>query len=158
MSKALILDVGCGSRPLGTVNVDIYQHPSLQLPRNSVFILASGSHLPFRNKVFETVISDNSLEHCSEYRLFFKELLRVSSDHVLIYTSHIFSNMNRQTELHKQYFNLKWFDRTLTLLGLQRRKNFKVYVSGWNYFPHQFFPLFKTPRQISVEIYKKNWK
>jgi len=162
-SLRLTLDVGCGSRPLGDVNVDIYKEGNPQVHVSSLyntkeipnFVLASGSNLPFRNGTFETVISDCSLEHTSKYCLFLKELLRVSNNHVLIKTPHILSYMNRKTESHQQYFNIKWFNETLTKLGLHTRKNFDVYVSSWNFFPHQFLPLIKTPRGITVNIFKK---
>jgi len=158
----MILDVGCGLRPLGDINVDIYKNYNPQVSRPNLFcfkkipnfILADGAYLPFRNEIFETVVSDNSLEHSSEYFLFLKELLRVSKNSVIIRVPHVLSYMNRKTKSHKQYFTIKWFDETLTKLGFHRH-NFDIYISAWNYFPHQFLPLVRTPRQIMIKISKR---
>lgn len=66
------LDVGCGFRPKGDVNVDVSR--SEKNPQTFVgdelrnikqipnFIQADGRFLPFRNGIFETVFSRETIE------------------------------------------------------------------------------------------------
>lgn len=153
------LDVGCGNRPLGDVNVDIYKGNSPETAKRPCdiksipnFVLASGCFLPFRNEMFDLVISDNSMEHVTDYLLFLKEMLRVTKNGVIIKVPHRFLNINRGNPYHKQHFTETWFKRTLTKLGLH---NFKTSISRYTCYPHTFFPLVRVPREITVEIFKR---
>lgn len=153
------LDVGCGYRPAGDVNVDIHRtnnpetrYPPMDAKKISNFVLASGCCLPFRNGVFEEVYSDNSMEHVSNYVIFFKELLRVSSNAVIIRTPHRLSRMKKgRNHFHKQHFNARWFERTLRKLGYS---DFNVTYSNFLYYPHSFLPLVRLPKELTVQVYK----
>ena len=62
----LILDVGCGIKPKGHVNIDTLQEfdiDSAKLKKTRNFVLADGMHLPFKNKAFDTVSCIMTLEH-----------------------------------------------------------------------------------------------
>jgi ubiquinone/menaquinone biosynthesis C-methylase UbiE len=75
-----ILDVGCGTKPKGDVNVDLYLTPEhrekgeglINTKKIENFILADvdSDFLPFRDSSFEIVFGSHILEHCkSPFRL-----------------------------------------------------------------------------------------
>ena len=68
----LVLDIGCGDKPRGHVNLDLYTFESPHLrargrrinPRQSQnFLTADAQHLPFRAKVFTDIYASHVLEH-----------------------------------------------------------------------------------------------
>jgi len=62
----LILDVGCGTKPKGHVNIDTMQewdNDSSNLKKIRNFVIADGMHLPFKKKVFDLVSCIMTLEH-----------------------------------------------------------------------------------------------
>lgn len=82
-----ILDVGCGDRPKGDVNLDLFEGESVDLqglrgkinPSETVnFVQGTIYNLPFRNKVFNKVLCHHLLEHLKEPKEAIKELIRVS--------------------------------------------------------------------------------
>jgi SAM-dependent methyltransferase len=77
-----ILDIGCGSRPTGSINVDAYMPEPL--PPN--FILASAERLPFAAKSFDVVRSRYVIEHLTEPTSFIRDCLRLARSEVEIVT------------------------------------------------------------------------
>ncbi len=75
----MILSVGCGKNKkypqstLGDVNLDIC------LPTSKVknFILADVMHIPFKNKVFDSVLASHIIEHLPDPRALISECTRV---------------------------------------------------------------------------------
>jgi len=67
-----ILDVGCGDRPKGDVNLDLFYYAKC---RN--LIIAEAHRLPFRDGVVTRVYSRHSLEHFENPLEFFSEAKRV---------------------------------------------------------------------------------
>lgn len=65
----MILDVGCGSRNMGNVNLDLNlgrsDHHKTEYDVKSIenFVNASAASLPFKNNVFTQVYSSHTLEH-----------------------------------------------------------------------------------------------
>jgi len=63
------LDVGCGTRPKGDVNIDLYsknlqQCGTLWDPKKvKTFIIADAEVLPFQNKVFKKIYAIHVIEH-----------------------------------------------------------------------------------------------
>lgn len=92
------LDVGCGSRPKGNVNVDLLLEDSDPLKRNLLqkknfvvnndkiqnFIRADARYLPFQDKVFDKSYCFHLMEHISEERIVYEEINRVSSREIEI--------------------------------------------------------------------------
>jgi len=85
----MILDVGCGDRPKGTVNVDLNIKESSHLfesqrkinpNRATNFVQADAYHLPFRNNSFDKVLCHHTLEHLDKPCLALKEMMRVASN------------------------------------------------------------------------------
>jgi len=80
------LDVGCGARPKGSINVDLlkpsesYGEVILKIESTRNYIRADACYLPFRDNVFEIVYSSHVLEHLENERRdsALKEMLRVS--------------------------------------------------------------------------------
>jgi len=67
------LDVGCGERPQGTINIDVRK-------TKSVNIVASATHLPFRDAVFQLVFCSEVLEHLKNAELALSEISRVMAN------------------------------------------------------------------------------
>lgn len=67
-----ILDVGCGDRPTGDVNLDLFYYGKWQN-----LVIGEAHHIPFKNNVFDKVYSKNCLEHLENPLKFFEETKRV---------------------------------------------------------------------------------
>lgn len=68
----VILDVGCGDKPTGDVNSDLFHYVKC-----NNFILADAHHLPFKSNTFDKIHAKHCLEHFENPRNFFKEAKRV---------------------------------------------------------------------------------
>ena len=94
----LSLDVGCGSRPKGDVNIDRLDKDSDPLKYNLLqkqnfvvnndkiqnFVRADARYLPFQDKVFDKSYCFHLMEHISEDQIVYEELKRVSSREIEI--------------------------------------------------------------------------
>ena len=102
-----VLDVGCGQRPRGTVNVDIQKQNALN------FVRADSQHLPFRNRVFKKAVSHHTIEHVDNPELMITEMKRVVNGTVEIVTPFLFSydltRIFRNSKEHKHWFLKKFF-------------------------------------------------
>jgi len=88
-----ILDIGCGSNPIGTVNCDLYlqatEHrnvgdeliPTKEIPN---FVRCDAHFLPFREDSVEIVYSHHVLEHLEHPLLALKEWGRVAKDKLVV--------------------------------------------------------------------------
>lgn len=157
------LDVGCGERPKGDVNIDLFpiatKHrspdqkrlsPPLKTKHIPNFIRADAYHLPLRDKTFISVYSAHTIEHVNNPVLMIKEMMRVSKNQVTIKCPHRLSHNSTTKILHKYTFNKTWFHKTLQKL---KQKVYRITVSKWRYFPHPWIPLIRTPKEITIEIY-----
>lgn len=86
--KNLVLDVGCGDRPKGDVNLDLYRSSSVDLYERgnikvaSNFVQGSIYNLPFPDNAFDKVLCHHLLEHLHNPPLAIKELVRVSKHNI----------------------------------------------------------------------------
>lgn len=162
MVEDMILDIGCGHRPHGHVNVDLYAKAtwhrsedrfptdrSLIKKRIKNLVTANAHHLPFKDNTFSTVFSRNTIEHVTNPVKMIKEMLRVSKHEVIIVCPHRYSDAAKSPP-HHNFFNIKWFLYETEKLGYYC----KVETTKWRYFPHIIFPLFQLPREIKVTIFK----
>ena len=76
------LDIGCGARASGTVNIDVYVPDPL--PPN--FVLAAADQLPFLAKTFDRVVSRYVIEHVTEPAQFITACLRLARQEVDVLT------------------------------------------------------------------------
>jgi len=140
-----VLDVGCGTNPTGTVNVDL--HVGICEHRASIpfvpkeipnFVLCDGEHLPFKDNSFDKVFSRHSLEHVGRKPqetntgpfFMLTEMVRVAKKEVEIIVPHRFSLANAEKRFwrrrHNAFFNLKWFNRVIP--KVERKLNVKLSV------------------------------
>lgn len=103
------LDIGCGFRPRGDVNLDI-------TTRSRANLIADFHHLPFVDHVFDKVTAIHVLEHSTNPLQILKELLRVGNE-ILIKCPHRFSSIAKSND-HKSSFNRKWFSRVCKLFKI----------------------------------------
>lgn len=152
----LILDVGCGNKPCGHVNVDLYmkksQHRLSSLKKIPNLVKADALHLPFAANSFLEVHSNHLIEHLEEPEQFIRECLRVAKERVVITCPHRYSRQGLRlkqssTAAHKNFFSVSWFHQTLSYLP------HKVSCSTVPK-PHKFIPLIQLPHEIRIEVLK----
>jgi len=106
----MILDVGCGNNPKGTVNIDVEIKHNIEN-----FIKADAQNLPFKTNAFSESISDHAIEHVINVENMVAELKRVTYKKITIFTPLLFSYgfrellKKKEQRKHKQYFLPSWF-------------------------------------------------
>lgn len=153
-----VLDVGCGFRPKGYVNVDIHRNDNPEtefaekgdVKKIPNFIQCDGQYMPFRDSIFEIAYSYHVIEHVQNPFLFLKEIVRVSKCEIIIRTPH--KLCRKANPYHKQHFTKTWFAKALKKLGIS---NYEINYSNFSYYPHHFISLFKVPKEISIRILKQ---
>jgi SAM-dependent methyltransferase len=103
--------------PRGDVNIDVIH---VDAPN---FILATGCSLPFRNDVFDILISENVIEHSPKPFLFLSELARVTKEWIILSFPHRLGDSRDNWSTHHVYphrhrFNVAWFQNASKRLGL----------------------------------------
>lgn len=94
------LDIGCGDRPRGDVNLDRFYYGKWEN-----FIIGEAHHLPFKDKAFDHIYSSNTLEHLENPLKFFKEAKRVANSiFECIYPT---DSMIKKKTIHN-LLNLRW--------------------------------------------------
>ena len=153
------LDVGCGHRPKGDVNVDLFVEATahraadqrvnddvpLNVHRIPNFVRADACHLPFRDGAFGRSYSWHLIEHVQDPNLFLSEILRVSAEKVEVRcpNGEYLSCRNETKPLHLHDFSLDWF-----------REKLKVHLD-WD-FSFRWDYSQSEPWEIVVEGYRKD--
>ena len=107
MRKCLSLNVGSGNDDINGINVDIKR-----LNRDN-YIISTGECLPFRDDSYPIVYCSHVLEHVANPIELCREMLRVSSDRVIIKTPHRLWKMFDFNKYHLvKGFSSSWFGRT----------------------------------------------
>lgn len=126
----LRLDVGCGSKPSGDVNVDFFvrgwnsqegDQKSGEFLNPKVipnFVVADAGHLPFKDSVFAVVFSSHVIEHVPNPLLMLKEMCRVSKRKIVVRCPHR-KGSGAKKLFHLHYLDEKWFQSVVTKLGFQ---------------------------------------
>lgn len=150
----MILDVGCGDKPKGSVNCDLNvdltfeggnQKQGIIINPKEIrnFVRCDCHFLPFRTKSFETVLCSHVIEHIASPCKLLLELLRVAQLKVVVKCPHRFSR-GAKYPFHIHFFNKSWFAKAL--------KNFSYKVKV-NYEPFPaFYVGFMRVNEIVVEI------
>jgi hypothetical protein len=165
------LDVGCGSNPLGHVNVDLFigdtEHRANTLIPEEIpnFIQCDACKLPFKDNTFPVVRSKDTLEHVGRkpqrtnpapYKAL-KEMIRVSSRKIEVIVPHRFSMANAEKRFwkreHNAFFNLRWFEKVIPRIEkeLSIKLSFLVEIKRKPWF--WFFLL--MPDRIHITFFKR---
>lgn len=146
----LVLDVGCGCRPEGNVNCDLYPQPTFHrksgdfIGKPPNFVRCDACHLPFRTSSIYKVFSDSVIEHLDDPSLMVKEMFRVCQFKIEIVAPHRFYKSKRATRReHKYYFTKSWFARLFNTLGAKS-------IRG----SYESFFLGVLPQMIKMEAWK----
>jgi ubiquinone/menaquinone biosynthesis C-methylase UbiE len=136
----LILDVGCGNRKMGDINIDIRKEVKPD-------IVCDIHYLPFRNKIFDLVYCYHVLEHKGiNPEKAIKELLRVCNSFVEIQISHWLSSNAKKDKTHKnfQVMHRKYW---LKFNPIEMKIDYVRLFS--------FMPLILRPNSITIKIKKE---
>ena len=124
----MILDIGCGEKPEGDINLDISKHvqigPTSGIVKSKCNIIADALHLPFRDKSIEIVYSSHCIEHVKNPCMFVKECERIAIQRIVIKCPSKWMVGNRGNKLHKYTITIPWL----------RAYGYSVQVS-WIYYP-----------------------
>jgi SAM-dependent methyltransferase len=139
-----VLDVGCGHRGKGDVNVDLHPEATahrsadqrvcddvgLNVKKIPNFVRADGCHLPFRRASFGLVLSQHLIEHLENAEALVGEMTRVSGGRIEIRCPHgnhpQASGLTKPLHVHR--FDPSWFRVKLPDFGL-RNVNVQVEYS-----------------------------
>jgi ubiquinone/menaquinone biosynthesis C-methylase UbiE len=158
------LDVGCGLRPTGDVNVDLYfgeytEHIDaldkklVVVSRVNNPVKADAHHLPFRDEVFEEVYSHHVLEHLDDPTKALAEMIRVAKRKVTFVVPHRFNREQKRAlrkNIHKHIFTVSTIKHWLKLLNIKRFHITVIYDS----FPNRILRIVWFPSEMKVEIWK----
>lgn len=92
------LDIGCGFLPFHKKSGEI----GIDINRGKCDIIAEASHLPFKERTFDTIFMIHVLEHLDNPFLCLKEAIRVSKRHVTLY-------IDIPVTIHQSYEDLRMF-------------------------------------------------
>lgn len=158
------LDVGCGARPTGDVNCDLFikddadhrnmSKRSLNVKGIPNFVLCDCRYLPFVELCFDTVFCSQVIEHLPVPVLLVRELVRVCSCRLIIHTTHYLSERVRLVGRgwHRKH-HVSFFSRaSLLLLVCQFGFSGGSYVLSRVGVPCDLFPVFSLPYEIGVEV------
>jgi hypothetical protein len=129
------LDVGCGHRPQGDVNIDLFTKPTahrsadqrvcddatLNVADIPNFVQADCFNLPFWNGTFESVVSWHLIEHVANPEGLLRELMRVSARRIEVRCpngDHP-SACDETKPLHLQRLTVSWFEAIFRKCGLK---------------------------------------
>ena len=126
---SLVLDVGCGAKPRGDVNLDLtvestHRQGNRRIAGTINLVLGDACRLPFRDGSFRKVVSFQTLEHVPDPWAMLKELYRVAREEVLVEVPSRHSLpppwrnrwMIRRSRTHVNNFDAAWFREAIPLL------------------------------------------
>jgi ubiquinone/menaquinone biosynthesis C-methylase UbiE len=134
----MILDVGCGSKPTGDVNVDFFkggwnpqtgdQKRGEYVDTHNInnFVLADACHLPFKDESFNVAFSSHTIEHVQNPLLMLREMCRVAKRKVVVRCPHR-KGSGAVMPYHINYFDEDWFKKASEKLGMNSRQFITAY-------------------------------
>ncbi len=129
-SEFTLLDVGCGTKPKGDVNIDFFRngfnpqtgdqiHGELMVPqRINNFVIADATHLPFKDGSFSIVFSSHTIEHVPNPFLMLREMCRVAKKKIIVRCPHR-RGSGAVMPFHVNYFDEGWFKTYSARLGFE---------------------------------------
>lgn len=150
-----VLDIGCGSnksyifRPYSKANIFLdIESPSKKIEN---FIVGDISHTPFRDTVFEEVYCSHVLEHINNPLDALRELIRICDGVLTVKVPHRFSKYAKKDPKHINFFNARWFEKTLEYLFIPS-DNYEIKVEHKSLI-HPYIPIITMPEEIIVRIH-----
>ena len=135
-----LLDVGCGTKPKGDVNVDFFRgglNPQtgdqiegefMSPSKIKNFVVADAMHLPFKDESFNTVFSSHTIEHVQNPLLMLREMYRVANGTILVRCPHR-KGSGATMPYHINYFDENWFKEASDNLGAKSRQ----FITSYDY-------------------------
>lgn len=135
-----MLDVGCGVRPRGDVNIDFFrdglnpqvgdqiQGEFMSPQKIENFIVADAMHLPFKDESFNVVFSSNTIEHVQNPLLMLQEMCRVANRKVIVRYPHR-KGSGAVMPYHLNYFDEDWFKKASEIIGFKSNQ----FVASYDY-------------------------
>ena len=135
-----MLDVGCGTKPKGDVNVDFFhgglnpqtgdqiQGLLMSPKRIKNFVVADAMHLPFKAESFNVVFSAHTIEHVPNPFLMLWEMCRVAKKKIIVRCPHRRSS-GAVMPYHLNYFDENWFKNASDILGFESNQ----FVTSYEY-------------------------
>jgi ubiquinone/menaquinone biosynthesis C-methylase UbiE len=123
------LEVGCGTIPKGTVNLDLFKegyNPQtgdqkkgeyMRAQNIENFIVGDAMHLPFKDEVFDVVFSIHVIEHVTDPKGHLREMKRVCKRKMIVGCPHR-KGSNAKMPFHINYLDEVWFLRVASAMGL----------------------------------------
>jgi ubiquinone/menaquinone biosynthesis C-methylase UbiE len=132
--QSLVLDVGCGVTPKGTVNVDfirsginLHVGAVMRDPRSiRNFVTADACNLPFKSGAFEIVFSSHVIEHVPNPSIMLSEMCRVSKSKVIVRCPHK-RGSGAKRQHHLTYIDEAWFKKCAEFIGLEHSERITAY-------------------------------
>jgi len=160
-----MLDVGCGTKPKGDVNLDLSrtsfnsqesaksQGQSMAPRGTKNFVVADALHLPFKDASFSSAISIHTIEHVSDPLLMLREMCRVAKRKVIVRCHHR-KGSEVVTPHHLNYFDEDWFKKASDILGFASSQFILSYEPPTSPKLKKIFPnkLQKTPPWKALRI------
>lgn len=149
------LDVGCGVKPTGDVNLELYpvksghrpNQPNIPFRHAKNPVKGDALHLPFRTGSFSEVVANHVIEHVDDPFVMLKEMIRVANGTVEIYCPHRLHRIDNPS--HRCHFTKTWFVNALKKLGIHEAT---IEYNSFTYLPHALIPLVRLPKTIHVKI------
>lgn len=152
------LDVGCGSNPKGTVNVDFFRegfNPQtgdqkigdfMKAKNIENFVIGDAMHLPFKEDTFDVVFSTHAIEHVTNPLGMLREMSRVCKGKLIVRCPHR-RGSNAIKPFHINYLDEDWFQKAATAIGLKMQ-----YTLVYEY------PIFRTLVKITPSKLRRKLK
>jgi ubiquinone/menaquinone biosynthesis C-methylase UbiE len=130
--KRISLDVGCGSHPKGTVNMDFFRggyNPQtgdqkkgeyMRAQNIENFIVGDALHLPFKDEAFDVVFSTQVIEHVTDPKGLLCEMNRVCKRKMIVRCPHR-KGSGAVRPFHVNYFDETWFQHIALSMGVTMR-------------------------------------
>jgi hypothetical protein len=156
-----MLDVGCGHRPTGDVNVDLFPKASahrasdqrvnddvaLHVREIPNFVQAAAEAMPFRDSAFRKVYSWHLIEHLENPRGFLEECCRIAAEEVEVRcpngdpdSAYGIAAYGETKPLHISRMTKEWFDREVKAFSdwdwnvsfdFSQSEPWEIVVEGW---------------------------
>jgi SAM-dependent methyltransferase len=135
-----LLDVGCGSKPKGNVNVDFFargfnpqtgdqiQGEFMSPEKMKNFVNSDATKLPFKNDSFNVVFSSHTIEHVKNPQRMLSEMCRVARRKIIVRCPHR-RGSGAVMPFHINYLDENWFRQASQLLGFR----IAAFVNSYDY-------------------------